>query len=147
MMDYRARYIYVDKASQQDHTQHRHTDLSEDSGDIFKAVSLSNKGTSQSERIHPMDVQMAVFHCADGFLKQLMVTKLSQCQYALPLLVPDPVTQKIGFPLWTFRQINKSWKMRNKTMKSSVKPSQSIRHKLQWCFSSGLALCLRPSLS
>ncbi|KAG1966944.1 interferon-induced very large GTPase 1-like [Pimephales promelas] len=60
-----------------------------------------------------MDVQMAVFHCADGFLKQLMVTKLSQCQYALPLLVPDPDTQQIEFPLWTFRQINKSWKMRN----------------------------------
>ncbi|KAL0198778.1 hypothetical protein M9458_007318, partial [Cirrhinus mrigala] len=53
--------------------------------------------TSQSERIHPMDVQMAVFHCADGFLKQLMVTKLSQCQYALPLLVPDPFTQQIEF--------------------------------------------------
>ncbi|KAG1966991.1 interferon-induced very large GTPase 1-like [Pimephales promelas] len=69
--------------------------------------------TSQSERIHPMDVQMAVFHCADGFLKQLMVTKLSQCQYALPLLVPDADTQQIEFPLWTFRQINKSWKMRN----------------------------------
>ncbi|KAL0198758.1 hypothetical protein M9458_007298 [Cirrhinus mrigala] len=60
-----------------------------------------------------MDVQMALFHCADGFLKQLMVTKLSQCQYALPLLVPDPFTQQIEFPLWTFRQINKSWKMRN----------------------------------
>ncbi|KAK7175538.1 hypothetical protein R3I93_002452 [Phoxinus phoxinus] len=60
-----------------------------------------------------MDVQMAVFHCADGFLKQLMVTKLSQCQYALPLLVPDPDTQQIEFPLWTFRQTNKSWKMRN----------------------------------
>ncbi|XP_016116131.1 interferon-induced very large GTPase 1-like [Sinocyclocheilus grahami] len=60
-----------------------------------------------------MDVQMVVFHCADGFLKQLMVTKLSQCQYALPLLVPDPFTQQIEFPLWTFRQINKSWKMRN----------------------------------
>ncbi|XP_016384648.1 interferon-induced very large GTPase 1-like [Sinocyclocheilus rhinocerous] len=60
-----------------------------------------------------MDVQMAVFHCADGFLKQLMVTKLSQCQYALPLLVPDPDTQQIEFPLWTFRQINKSWKIRN----------------------------------
>ncbi|XP_051569312.1 interferon-induced very large GTPase 1-like isoform X2 [Myxocyprinus asiaticus] len=60
--------------------------------------------------IHPMDVQMAVFHCADSFLKQLMVTKLSQCQYALPLLVPDPFTQHIEFPLWTFKQINKSWK-------------------------------------
>ncbi|KTF86362.1 hypothetical protein cypCar_00033358 [Cyprinus carpio] len=60
-----------------------------------------------------MDVQMAVFHCADGLLKQMMVTKLSQCQYALPLLVPDPFTQQIDYPLWTFRQIIKNWKMRN----------------------------------
>uniref|UniRef100_A0A671P534 VLIG-type G domain-containing protein n=1 Tax=Sinocyclocheilus anshuiensis TaxID=1608454 RepID=A0A671P534_9TELE len=43
-----------------------------------------------------------------------MVTKLSQCQYALPLLVPDPFTQQTEFPLLTFRQISKSWKMRNK---------------------------------
>ncbi len=71
------------------------------------------KEASYSPDIHPMDVQMAVFHCADGFLKQLMMTKLSQCQYALPLLVPDPFTQQIEFPLWTFRQINKSWKMKN----------------------------------
>ncbi|XP_026135392.1 interferon-induced very large GTPase 1-like [Carassius auratus] len=113
MMDYRARYIHVNKTSQQDHTQERQTDLSEDNFDIFKAVSLSDKGTRKPEQIHPMDVQMAVFHCADGFLKQMMVTKLSQCQYALPLLVPDPFTQQTEFPLWTFRQINKSWKMRN----------------------------------
>ncbi|KAL0152810.1 hypothetical protein M9458_051880 [Cirrhinus mrigala] len=33
--------------------------------------------------------------------------------YALPLLVPDPFTQQIEFPLWTFRQINKSWKKKN----------------------------------
>uniref|UniRef100_A0A8C1ZMP3 VLIG-type G domain-containing protein n=1 Tax=Cyprinus carpio TaxID=7962 RepID=A0A8C1ZMP3_CYPCA len=113
MMNYRARYIHVNKTSQQDHTQERYTDLSEDNADIFKAESLSNKGTRQPERIHPMDVQMAVFHCADGLLKQMMVTKLSQCQYALPLLVPDPFTQQIEFPLWTFRQIIKNWKMRN----------------------------------
>uniref|UniRef100_A0A8C1PH31 VLIG-type G domain-containing protein n=1 Tax=Cyprinus carpio TaxID=7962 RepID=A0A8C1PH31_CYPCA len=113
MMNYRARYIHVNKTSQQDHTQERYTDLSEDNADIFKAESLSNKGTRQPERIHPMDVQMAVFHCADGLLKQMMVTKLSQCQYALPLLVPDPFTQQIDYPLWTFRQIIKSWKMRN----------------------------------
>ncbi|KAL0198960.1 hypothetical protein M9458_007500, partial [Cirrhinus mrigala] len=113
MMNYRARYIHVNKASEQDQTQQRDTDLSEDNSDIFKAVFLTNKGTSQPDPVHPMDVQMAVFHCADGFLKQLMVTKLSQCQYALPLLVPDPITQQIEFPLWTFRQINKSWKIRN----------------------------------
>ncbi|ROL43142.1 Interferon-induced very large GTPase 1 [Anabarilius grahami] len=110
MMNYRARYI---KTNQTNDTKQEDKDLSQDEFDIFDEMSLSNNGTTQSERIHPMDVQMAVFHCADGFLKQLMVTKLSQCQYALPLLVPDPFTQQIEFPLWTFRQINKSWKTRN----------------------------------
>ncbi|XP_073678574.1 interferon-induced very large GTPase 1-like [Garra rufa] len=100
MMNYRARYICV-----KDPNEHYHTHQ--------KDIGLFEEKTSQSDQIHPMDVQMAVFHCADGFLKQLMVTKLSQCQYALPLLVPDPVTKQIEFPLWTFRQINKSWKMRN----------------------------------
>ncbi|KAG1926308.1 interferon-induced very large GTPase 1-like [Pimephales promelas] len=112
MLDYRARYIKTEKTNEDDHTQPRDNDSFEDVGDIFKEMSLSNKG-SQSERIHPMDVQMAVFHCADGFLKQLLVTKLSQCQYALPLLVRNPFTKQIEFPLWTFRQIHKSWKKRN----------------------------------
>ncbi|KAL0146830.1 hypothetical protein M9458_057769, partial [Cirrhinus mrigala] len=113
MMNYRARYIKTEQTNEQDQTQQRGSDSSEDEGDIFHELSLFNKGTCQSERIHPMDVQMCVFHCADVFLKQLMVTKLSQCQFALPLLVPDPFTQQIEFPLWTFRQINKSWKIRN----------------------------------
>ncbi|CAM4272481.1 unnamed protein product [Leuciscus chuanchicus] len=114
MMNYRARYIHAKQTDEQDDTQQRDSDSCEDEGDIvdvFKEIHLSKP--SLSEGIHQMDVQMAVFHCADGFLKQLMVTKLSQCQYALPLLVPDPFTQQIEFPLWTFRQINKSWKMRN----------------------------------
>ncbi|XP_059418301.1 interferon-induced very large GTPase 1-like [Carassius carassius] len=113
MINYRARFTNVKDTNEQHHTQQTDSESSEDNSDILKAMSYSNKGTGYSERIHPMDVQMAVFHCADGFLKQLMVTKLSQCQYALLLLVPDPVTKQIEFPLWTFRQINKSWKTRN----------------------------------
>ncbi|CAM4675359.1 unnamed protein product [Leuciscus chuanchicus] len=93
-MDYRARYTAI---------KHRKKEDNKDSA---------------SPDIHSMDVQMAVFHCADGFLKQLMVTKLSQCQYSLPLLVPDPFTQQIEFPLWTFRQINKSWKKKNSNNES-----------------------------
>ncbi|KAG1928864.1 interferon-induced very large GTPase 1-like [Pimephales promelas] len=112
-MDYRARYIKTKQTNEEDHTQPRDNDIFEDEGDIFKEIIFSKEAISQSELIHPMDIQMAVFHCADGFLKQLMVTKLSQCQYALPLLVPDPDTQQIEFPLWTFRQINKSWMKRN----------------------------------
>ncbi|KAF4115325.1 hypothetical protein G5714_002814 [Onychostoma macrolepis] len=114
MMNYRARYIKTEEnnhthiKTEEDHTQQRDKEVEDN---IFDDV--LKKGTSQSDPVHPMDVQMAVFHCADGFLKQLMVTKLSQCQYALPLLVPDPFTQQTEFLLWTFRQINKSWKMRN----------------------------------
>uniref|UniRef100_A0A8C1UAL0 VLIG-type G domain-containing protein n=2 Tax=Cyprinus carpio TaxID=7962 RepID=A0A8C1UAL0_CYPCA len=113
MMDYRARYITVRDPTEQDLIQERHDDSSECECDIFEEMFMSNEETNQSGQIHSMDVQMAVFHCADGLLKQLMVTKLSQCQYALPLLVPDPDRQQIEFPLWTFRQIHKSWKSRN----------------------------------
>uniref|UniRef100_A0A8C1PPP2 VLIG-type G domain-containing protein n=1 Tax=Cyprinus carpio TaxID=7962 RepID=A0A8C1PPP2_CYPCA len=115
MMVYRARYIHVKVINERDQIKQKENDSSESDifNDFLENKSLYHEGMSQSDLIHPMDVQMAVFHCADGFLKQLMVTKLSQCQYALPLLVPDLFTQQIEFPLWTFRQINKSWKMRN----------------------------------
>ncbi|XP_048040612.1 interferon-induced very large GTPase 1-like [Megalobrama amblycephala] len=128
MMNYRARYVTVKETNKNDHTQ-QDKDASEAECDIFKDIHkndhLSNKARSQSEQIHPMDIQMAVFHCADRFLKQLIITKLSQCQYALPLLVPDPLTQQIEFPLWTFRQINKSWKIR-KTNNETISQTQPI---------------------
>ncbi|XP_001346132.4 interferon-induced very large GTPase 1 [Danio rerio] len=128
MMNYRARNINVKMRNEQKEIQQKDSDSFDEGGNFFDDAyntSLSERRTSQSERIHPMDVQMAVFHCADGFLKQLMVTKLSQCQFALPLLVPDPETQQIEFPLWTFRQINKSWKIRN-TNNETISQTQPI---------------------
>ncbi len=97
MMNYRARYSKTEENGEEDHTQRGNYHSFKHEADFLKAMSLSNEEKRQSERIHPMDVQMALFHCADVFLKQLMVTKLSQCQYALPLLVPDPFTQQIEF--------------------------------------------------
>ncbi|XP_056308960.1 interferon-induced very large GTPase 1 [Danio aesculapii] len=129
MMNYIARNINVKIRNEQEGIQLKdESDSCDKEGNIFDDaynLSLSETGTSQSERIHSMDVQMAVFHCADGFLKQLMVTKLSQCQFALPLLVPDLVTQQIEFPLWTFRQISKSWKIRN-TNNETISQTQPI---------------------
>ncbi|XP_073728658.1 interferon-induced very large GTPase 1-like [Misgurnus anguillicaudatus] len=114
MMDYSARCIKIKENNEQNDTQQRHNLSSKDVRDAFNALfnetAKSSDETDKLESIHLMDAQMAVFYCADSFLKQLMVTKLSQCQFALPLLVPNPFTQKIEFPLWTFRQINKSWK-------------------------------------
>ncbi|XP_046709027.1 interferon-induced very large GTPase 1-like isoform X2 [Silurus meridionalis] len=75
---------------------------------LFKKRSV--KTNRKQAEIHPMDVQMALFLCADDFLRQIMVNKLAQCQYAIPLLVPNPFSGKIECPLWTIRQINKNWK-------------------------------------
>ncbi|XP_019222930.1 interferon-induced very large GTPase 1 isoform X2 [Oreochromis niloticus] len=115
MLDYRARYIPVRSDSPeginpkpvQDNkiTENDFNDL-----DALLSMSADTELTEQAH-VHPMDVQMAVFHCSDSFLKQMMSTKLSQCQYALPLLVPDPVTMEIECPLWTFREITKTWKV------------------------------------
>uniref|UniRef100_A0A3B1JQG8 VLIG-type G domain-containing protein n=1 Tax=Astyanax mexicanus TaxID=7994 RepID=A0A3B1JQG8_ASTMX len=78
-------------------------------GSLFAKKKAENKENKPTQ-VHPMDVQMAVFHCSDHFLQQIMVSKLSQCQYAVPLLLPNPLTGNIEFPLWTIRQISKYWK-------------------------------------
>ncbi|XP_074511552.1 interferon-induced very large GTPase 1-like [Sebastes fasciatus] len=115
MLDYRARYIPV----KQDSPEVSHSnpvpvfdtvDTDDDDLDALYSTSVDFDQSKLKTHVHPMDVQMAVFHCSDSFFKQNMITKLSQCQYALPLLVPDPVTMDIGCPLWTFRQIRKTWK-------------------------------------
>ncbi|XP_047426866.1 interferon-induced very large GTPase 1-like isoform X2 [Mugil cephalus] len=111
MLDYKARYIPV----RQDSLDARHSQsvlVSEsDDNDLDALYSTTvDADLSKQTNMHPMDVQMAVFHCSDSFLKQNMITKLSQCQYALPFLVPNPDTAAIECPLWTFRQIIKTWK-------------------------------------
>ncbi|KAK7137269.1 hypothetical protein R3I93_017371 [Phoxinus phoxinus] len=124
MMNYRARYIKTID-SQDDRQQINNYLIEDDSdADIFEEISLCQAETNRRDVIHPMDVQMVAIYYADSLLKQLMVIKLSQCQYALPLLVPDPFTQEIEFPLWTFRQINKSWKMKdtNNEIISKIQP-------------------------
>ncbi|XP_030649197.1 interferon-induced very large GTPase 1-like [Chanos chanos] len=116
-MNYRARYTVVrEQIAQMDQTKlstENEYEEERDEGDFDALIygeTVVNDEKEEKSHIHPMDVQMAVFHCADRFLQQFMVTKLSQCQYALPLLVPNPFRQQIEFPLWTFRQIKKSWK-------------------------------------
>ncbi|XP_076021169.1 interferon-induced very large GTPase 1-like [Genypterus blacodes] len=125
ILDYRARYIPV-KQDSAEVCQFRHepdvvSNETEESilDDLCGSVEYSNP--TPKTNVHPMDVQMAVFHCSDTFLRQNMITKLSQCQYALPLLVPDPVSKDIECPLWTFRQIRKSWKMTDKSKGSIMK--------------------------
>ncbi|XP_063278874.1 interferon-induced very large GTPase 1-like [Prinia subflava] len=69
--------------------------------------------------VHPIDLQMAIFHCADDFLRQTLATKLAFCQLALPLLVPNPCTSRIEFLLYALSQIQRSWKETEKSGKQA----------------------------
>ncbi|XP_007544488.2 interferon-induced very large GTPase 1-like [Poecilia formosa] len=115
MLDYRARYIPVQQESSDVNNSQAVpvSDSAVTGDDDLDALFTTNVDIDQSKEnhVHPMDVQMAAFHCSDSFLQQKMITKLSQCQYALPLLVPDPLTSNIDCPLWTFRQLTKTWKI------------------------------------
>ncbi|MBN3321515.1 GVIN1 GTPase, partial [Atractosteus spatula] len=146
MLDYRARELIVKDDNYESGITE--DDFSNTEGEreipsdlenfISKGENDNNTHQIQQAHIHPMDVQMAVFHCADNFLRQYIVTKLSMCQYALPLLVPNPITGKIDFPLWTFRQIIKSWKASNSnTVNSSCMPIYKAKTPMVFFFRLG----------
>ncbi|XP_066507654.1 interferon-induced very large GTPase 1-like [Hoplias malabaricus] len=112
LRNYKARYISIKEASSDLHYNQSGTinKNEEETFEFFYSGNPASLGQAiHKDPIHPMDVQMAVFLCSDGFLKQLIVTKLSYCQYALPLLVPNPFTGGIEFPLWAFQQVRKNW--------------------------------------
>ncbi|XP_068574877.1 interferon-induced very large GTPase 1-like isoform X3 [Cebidichthys violaceus] len=130
MLDYRARYIPVrqdsSEVSHSNPVEEFDTNDTDDNDDAFYSTNEDSDQSKLKTHIHPMDVQMAVFHCSDSFFKQNMITKLSQCQYALPLLVPDPVTMDIGCPLWTFRQITKTFKVTEMKDNSNIVTMKSM---------------------
>ncbi|MXQ94229.1 hypothetical protein E5288_WYG007361 [Bos mutus] len=86
----------------------RTTEIEKSFEDFF--IVKETQSTTVPTCIHPMDIQMAIFHCADHFTRQYILTKLSICQFALPLLVPNPCNFQIEFPLWSLRQIRRSWR-------------------------------------
>ncbi|XP_063049200.1 LOW QUALITY PROTEIN: up-regulator of cell proliferation-like [Engraulis encrasicolus] len=60
--------------------------------------------------VNPLDLITALFHCADPFLQQEMVSKMSMCQFAVPLLLPNCDTQQSTLMLWAMRDLVKHFK-------------------------------------
>ncbi|XP_067150584.1 interferon-induced very large GTPase 1-like [Apteryx mantelli] len=133
MLDYRVRYLVCQDDSKAKepilstlNATSLGTECSDDSSDIYSDFLNANTEeinasvTTGLTHIHPMDLQMAIFHCADDFMRQYLSTKLAFCQFALPLLVPNPCTSQIEFPLWSLSQIKKSWKGTEKLGKQTT---------------------------
>ncbi|XP_062874483.1 interferon-induced very large GTPase 1-like [Trichomycterus rosablanca] len=125
MVNYKAREICV--TGKQEDISPSTEEAEEESFSFFlDEIPLSTFNSADSTfRDHPMDVQMTVFHQSDSFLKQTLMTKLSQCQFALPLLVPNPFTREIEFPLWCFRQIKRSWVVSGKSTSRTMPISEA----------------------
>ena len=89
------------------------TDKSKMGGKQSNGIDLSEFGLEEEadvETIHPMDGILALLHCANNFLGQDLMSRMTTCQLAIPLLLPDPFTDKLIFPLWAMRSIVKEWK-------------------------------------
>ncbi|XP_067257887.1 interferon-induced very large GTPase 1 [Chanodichthys erythropterus] len=64
----------------------------------------------QNSSVNPLDIVTALFLCADGFLQQEMVSKMSMCQFSVPLLLPKCDTQQCMYMLWAMRDIMKKFR-------------------------------------
>ncbi|XP_075039418.1 interferon-induced very large GTPase 1-like [Mixophyes fleayi] len=122
MLDYRARYVQCKcnanpiQVNTRTINEDDEMDISEDFLEEFLGESnddFQNQTTNSEQSIHPMDVQMVIFHCANDFMRQYIYTKLSFCQFAVPLLVTNPGTNYVEFPLWSFQEVKKKWKTKS----------------------------------
>ncbi|XP_030418116.1 up-regulator of cell proliferation-like [Gopherus evgoodei] len=77
-------------------------------GDSGNILHHSNSDTRVS--LHPLDILCAVLLCSDSFLQQEILSRMSMCQFALPLLLPALDTPKCTLMLWAMRDIVRKWR-------------------------------------
>ncbi|XP_077303586.1 up-regulator of cell proliferation-like isoform X2 [Lithobates pipiens] len=76
----------------------------------FTNPSSESADLDHSGDLHPLDVLCILLHCSDSFLQQEIVTKLSMCQFAVPLLLPACSGSECTYMLWALRDIVKKWR-------------------------------------
>ncbi|XP_075687044.1 interferon-induced very large GTPase 1-like [Rhinoderma darwinii] len=99
-----ARNIQLQKQSSKEESD----DDDDDDSELFFSVNEVEEDPSWS--IHPLDVLCVLLHCSDPFLQQEVITKMSVCQFAVPLLLPAGDGPDHTFMLWAMRDIVKKWR-------------------------------------
>ncbi|XP_077303292.1 interferon-induced very large GTPase 1-like [Lithobates pipiens] len=78
--------------------------------DTLFDLSMIEEESSSAESIHPLDILCVLLHCSDSFLQQEIVSKLSMCQFGIPLLLPAGDGSHCILMLWAMRGIVKKWR-------------------------------------
>ncbi|XP_058868531.1 interferon-induced very large GTPase 1-like [Acipenser ruthenus] len=78
--------------------------------DLDSAFELMISNAQDSNTINPLDLITALFLCSDSFLQQEIMLKMSMCQFAVPLLLPNCDTNQCTLMLWAMRDIVKKFR-------------------------------------
>ncbi|XP_071264251.1 up-regulator of cell proliferation-like [Salvelinus alpinus] len=73
-------------------------------------VSARDVQSDDKDLINPLDIITALFLCSDSFLQQDIALKMSMCQFAVPLLLPNCDTEQSTLMLWALRDIVKKYR-------------------------------------
>ncbi|XP_033097288.1 interferon-induced very large GTPase 1-like [Anneissia japonica] len=79
---------------------------------LLNTPTVVEENSATNIQVNPADVLIALFMCADNFLRQVIMEKLTMCQFSVPLLLPIIIDgcQKCEMLLWATRTIKKQWK-------------------------------------
>uniref|UniRef100_F6RAG6 Upregulator of cell proliferation n=1 Tax=Xenopus tropicalis TaxID=8364 RepID=F6RAG6_XENTR len=78
-------------------------------GGISQYLDIYSK-ENNSNSINPLDILCVLLHCSEMLLQQNILSKMSLCQFAVPLLLPAGGGPECTFMLWGLRDIVKRWR-------------------------------------
>ena len=82
---------------------------------------LDNSDNEEIEDVHPLDLTYIVFMCADDFLRQELVDKMSKCQYAVPLILPSAEeSSQDSLLYWALQGMTRSYYCNDKIVNSPL---------------------------
>lgn len=82
-----------------------------DSSTSYASLNLDHLlASSKSDTLNPLDIITALFLCSDAFVQQEISVKMSMCQFAVPLLLPNCDTNQCTLMLWAMRDIVKQYR-------------------------------------
>ncbi|KAM4697659.1 uncharacterized protein WCC33_013249 [Rhinophrynus dorsalis] len=76
---------------------------------------LDNSEQNSSNSFHPLDVLCFLLNSSDPCLQQEILSKMSMCLFAVPLLLPAGNGTDYTFMLWALRGIVKRWRTQSLT--------------------------------
>ena len=72
-------------------------------------------------RIHPLDLILVIFLCADDFLRQELAEKMAKCQYAVPFILPSINLGSQNLILhWALKSVSRTFYNKNNVINRTL---------------------------